>query len=183
MCAQVLMTLDMWHFAEHVNPNGTAILNKFFCAALQPVIIGLATVPRFLLGQCRYKNREAGDPTRVEPWAWIVGALCWLGASAIFTVCLYSLVEFIWDDGTPPKDNLRLQDARTITALALVQIGYPLVSLYSYAYLHVFFPHWRKEGDTYPAHLSCQKDMAYAALDVTTKGGLAIYAASRAMWM
>ena len=179
------MTLDMWHFAEHVNPNGTAILNKFWCAALQPVIIGLATVPRFLLGQCRYKNREAGDPTRVEPWAWIVGALCWIGASAIFTVCLYSLVEFMWDDGTPPKDNLRLQDARTITALALVQIGYPLVSLYSYAYLHVFCfkTEWRKEGDSYPAFLSCQKDMAYAALDVTTKGGLAIYAASRAMWM
>jgi hypothetical protein len=179
------MTLDMWFLAENANPSGTPLLNKFWCAALQPVIITLGTIPRFLLGECRFKYRTKGDPTSVRPWAWALGGLSYAGACAVFAVCLYSLVEFIWKDGTPPDVGMRLQDANVVTALALAQIGYPVVSLYAIIYMHCLCAKnkWRERGDTYPAMLSCNKDVAFAALDVSTKGGLALYAASRALWL
>lgn len=178
-----LLCLDSWSLAEHANPDGTAILNKYWCTALQPVIIMLASIPRFVLGQCRYNSEKPGAPQSVEMWAWLVGGLCWIGAAAVFGICLYSILEFIWDNGTPPDEFMRRQDAIVITALSYVQIGYAVVSLYSYAYLHLICGHWRAKGGSFPAHLSCQLDVAYAALDVTTKGGLAIYVATRAAYI
>lgn len=63
--------------------------------------------------------------------------------------------------------------------IVLVQVGYPLVFIGSILHLHIHG--YGREVDTYPAYLSFFKDVAYGTLDVFTKGGLAFYAAVRAM--
>tara|TARA_Y100001980_G_C14515264_1_gene290596 strand:- start:69 stop:602 length:534 start_codon:yes stop_codon:yes gene_type:complete len=176
------MTLDMWKIAEHANPNGTAILPSHWCAALQPVIIFFGSIPRFYLNECRYRN-GLKDVDGVATWAWIVGALSFVIATTLFSVCAASLVEFIWDEGAPPDVNMRLSDAYVMTILMLLQIGYPLVFLFSTVYMHLCPGGWRDKGAEYPAWLSFYKDMAYGTLDITCKGGLALYAATRAMYV
>ena len=155
------MTLDMWHIARNANPNGTAILNEYWCAGLQPVLIFFGTVPRFYLNEFRYQEfegQEARNTTaRMGFWlSFTIGTACFLVAAAIFGLCAGSLIEFIWDNGTPPTEGLRLLDAQVMTALMLVQIGYPLVFLYSILHLHVFQrkEEWYKRGGDYPAWLS-----------------------------
>lgn len=150
----VLMTIDMWKIAEHANPNGTAILPSHWCAALQPVIIFFGSIPRFYLNECRFQRGLEGMPQRVAPWAWIIGALSFLIATTLFSVCAASLVEFIWDDGTPSDVNMRLSDAYVMTILMLLQIGYPLVFLFSTVYMHLCSGDWRSRGGDYPAWLS-----------------------------
>ncbi len=117
-------------------------------------MVFLGSIPRFYLNECRFqKNLESG-PQQLNTWTWIVGALSFFGASAIFGICTGSLIEYIWDDGTPPDKNMRLSDAYVMTVLMLVQIGYPIVFLFSTIYLHVFPGGWRTRAADYPAWLS-----------------------------
>tara|TARA_Y100000389_G_scaffold186039_1_gene206036 strand:+ start:450 stop:1163 length:714 start_codon:yes stop_codon:yes gene_type:complete len=157
VCTQlVLMTLDMWKIAQHANPNGTAILDVHWCAALQPVMIFLGSIPRFYLNECRFQKGLEGAPQSVAAWTWIVGAISFLGALAIFSVCTASLVDFIWQNGTPPDENMRLSDAYIMTTLMLLQIGYPLVFLFSTMYMHLccMGQKWKERAGDYPAWLS-----------------------------
>tara|TARA_B100000575_G_C23140268_1_gene663369 strand:- start:85 stop:732 length:648 start_codon:yes stop_codon:yes gene_type:complete len=150
------MTLDMWKIAEHANPSGTAILPVYWCASLQPVMIFFGSIPRFYLNECRYQSEKNGPSKGVARWAWFVGGVSFLVACVIFGVCTGSLVEFIWDDGTPPNKNMRLDDAYVVTLLMLLQIGYPLVFLFSILYMHVFCAkdNWKGRAVDYPAWLS-----------------------------
>lgn len=155
------MTLDMWHIAKNANPNGTAILNEFWCAALQPVMVFFGTIPRFYLNEFRYQEFDGKDAHnasgRMGFWAsFTIGSVAFLIATAIFGVCTGSLIEFIWDSGTPPAEGLRLLDAQVMTGLMLSQIGYPVVFLFSILYLHCFQrgEQWYKRGGDYPAMLS-----------------------------
>ena len=180
------MTLDMWRIARHANPNGTAFIDEYWSATLQPVMVFLGTIPRFYLNECRFQKGIPGAPESVAVWVWTAGIICFAGATIIFALCTYSLIEFVWDQGMPPVDGLRLLDARVITILMLIQIGYPVVFVFSIAYLHCQCGRstkWSEEGADYPAWLSFYKDMAYATLDVTCKAGLALYVATRPLHM
>ena len=146
------MTIDMWKIAEHANPNGTAILEVQWCAALQPVMIFLGSIPRFYMNECRYQTGLG--PQKMKLWVWIVGTVSFLGALTIFGVCTGSLLEYIWDNGTPPDANMRLLDAQVLTALMLVQLGYPIVFLFSVVYMHLLPGGHRADGGSYPAWLS-----------------------------
>ena len=177
----VLMTLEMWKLAHHANNDTTAVpfLDQYWCATLQPIMVFLGGIPRFYLNDFRQRNGNKLSTGLV----WL-GIIAFLVACGLFGLTTGSLLDFIWRNGTPPDENLRLLDARVLTALILVQIGYPLVYIFSLVYLHCYGRPYDWPDDRsffYPPGLSFLKDMAYGTLDVTTKAGLALYTASRVM--
>jgi hypothetical protein len=177
----VLMTLDMWKLARHANNDTTAapIIDEYWCATLQPVIIFLGSIPRFYLNDCRSSGKRA------PCFTFVIGGLAFLFACGLFGLTSGSLIEFVWRNGTPPDTNMRLLDARVITGLMLVQIGYPIVYLYSFLHMHCFFRrnNWPTKGNDFPAWLSLVKDLTYCTLDITTKAGLALYVSTRALYI
>ena len=177
---------------EHANPltivNGTdtgapemfaglGVLTRDACAALQPVIIGLGSVPRFYLNE--FKVADGEDPVSLTQIG--IGVLAWGGAFAIWLVCSLSLHSRVWKDGVMPEDNMRSSDQTVVTAIVWLQVGYPIVSVGELAWRRWVGKSKGKTGDTYDATLSFVKDFLFGTLDVLTKGGLAVYCAGRSV--
>lgn len=79
-----------------------------------------------------------------------------------------------------PITDPRLKDEGTaVVALTLVWVGYPLVALFTEAHRAVF----NTSSDRFSPGLSFFKDICYAGLDLTSKGGLALWAAYRQKWV
>ena len=194
----VLMVLDLWDLADHAMPltlvNGTDVgepqllpgLTRDWCAALQPVIILLGTVPRFYLNEFKWsKHTEHEKYPGVPPNGWTsyyiwssVGVVCWLGAAVVWLLCSIALTSRLWKDGAAPDNNMRGTDQWVVTLIVWLQAGYPATSLMEVIWSMCL---GRRTGDTYSANLSFAKDFGFGTLDVLTKGGLALYCASRAM--
>jgi len=189
------MVLELWDLAEHAMPlqlaNGADIGNpqalpwmtRELCAALQPLMILFATVPRFYLNEFKWspQNEKAGAP----PGGWrsytvwsVIGVLCWSASAVIWATCSIALTSRLWKDGDAPEDNMRRSEQLVVTTVIWLQIGYPIVSLVEMIWSNL---KGRRTGDTYDAALSVAKDAAFATLDVLTKGGLAVYCASRSV--
>jgi hypothetical protein len=66
-------------------------------------------------------------------------------------------------------------DAQVMFTLVLVWCGYPLT------YMWAFAANWGVPLQEYSSRASLGKDVAFGTLDVTSKGGLALYSAYRAL--
>ena len=86
-----------------------------------------------------------------------------------------------------PAGEWRELDQVWIGRLVWLQLGYPIVSALEFAWVQAAARGWFKMtkvgADSYPAALSFAKDLFYGVLDVLTKGGLAMYASSRAAYL
>lgn len=177
------MVLDLWDLAEHAQPalfNGTIDnfmfpgLTRDVCAALQPVIILLGSIPRFYLNE--FKGSAKQDPPST---LWVgFGLVAWFGAFVIWLLCSLSLTERLWRDGAAPAENMRYSDQVVVTAIVWLQAGYAIVSAAAF-----FFSRREgiRSGDSYNATLSFAKDFLFGTLDVLSKAGLALYCAGRSI--
>ena len=190
------MTMELWRLAEHANPETDASnpqlipgLTADLCAALQPVIVLCGTVPRFYLGEFKWvrpENRtppEKGPNMPPEGWTWyvvqvIIGVVFWLGGLATWLCCSLALHSKLWKDGVAPDDNMRATDQIIATLIVWIQALYPAVSVMEFVWTHAL---GSDTGDTYSSALSFAKDLCFGTLDVLTKGGLALYCASRSV--
>lgn len=143
---------------------------------MQPLIIFCGTIPRFYVGEFR------GAGKRVAAWAWVAGALGYAGGITLFALSAYSLLDFVWQNGTPPNEDLKRTDAYIVTATMAAQLAYPLISLFSIFYLHCLRAkdNWAIRGDDYPALLSFYKDVGYGGADIFCKAGLGLWCVIRA---
>ena len=85
-------------------------------------------------------------------------------------------------------------DSNVVFWISWVQVGYAILAFASVAWLNfgagnledAALP-WRQQrpmpGNQYSPWLSFLKDLLYGSLDVTAKGGLALYCAMRATWL
>ena len=164
-----LMTLELWLLASDANPKDEAAplfpaLNGDWCAALQPVMIGLGSVYRFYLNSMNMPRNTS--------WYWyLLGAVCWLGAATIFGITLAALRDRVLKDGDLADVNWRINDATVIDIVLFVQLGYPVISLFETVVLRC--------NPVLGSRLSLLKDASYGVLDTVTKAGLAIYVSTR----
>lgn len=170
----VLLTLDLWHLVELSDPTHAFVLGPYWCATLQPVMIFFGSIPRFYLGE--FRNHKGNGKSVAQPRGFIaVGSISILLSCAVFGVCAWDILSYtLENDGHDEWDKL------AVCTIVLVQIGYPIAFIGSILYLHLHPKKYAEHSDTYPALLSFYKDVAYGTLDVVSKGGLALYAATRA---
>lgn len=165
------------HGVSGVSGKDPPLFSREVAAGLQPVIISLGAVGRFFTNELR-KDRHGWRP---PPPVVAVAFACYVGAFVIFCLTTYNLLAQagLPDDvpGGEPETARRRSDARAIWFVGLVQVGYPVVTAVQVTWLQV--SDHGDAGNTYPALLSFFKDLGYGTLDVLTKGGLALYTASR----
>ena len=163
------MTLELWLLASDANPTDEADplfpgLNGDWCAALQPVMIGLGSVYRFYLNSMNMPRNTS--------WYWYaLAAVCWLGAATIFGITVAALRDRVLKDGDLADVDWRINDATVIDIVLFVQLGYPVISLFETVVLRC--------NPVLGSRLSLVKDAGYGILDTVSKAGLAIYVATR----
>ncbi len=175
--------------------------NRQLCAALQPLLILCGTVPRFYLGELRKpskKNAVFGQKDMSNKFYYFlvfVGVVFWCGGFAIWYTCSRAVYDRLYKDGLVedrywnggfPEGRWRETDQLWIGRLIWLQLGYPIISIIEFLWVGLasrglFFQ--RVEANSYPAALSTLKDLFYGIFDVLTKGGLAMYVASRAAYL
>ena len=170
-------------------------LNRHICAALQPLIVLCGTVPRFYLGELR----QPTDPKKMSRSGYLrlvaLGLVFWGGGFAIWYTCSRALYDRLWKDG-PIEERywagaFRPTRGASTTSSGLASwsgssLATPLSrpsSLRVQVAARGWFKMTKVGADSYPAGLSFTKDLLYGVLDVLTKGGLAMYASSRAAYL
>lgn len=184
------MTLDLGHLREYLTlASGGVVpalrygMSKEWLAALQSVMMLLASVWRFYTneardvlvraarGELKAVYRPADLLTKVLGWASFVGA------SGVFGFIVFVLTADLPNDGSKlPHPSLE-SDVICLKVLVLVWIGYPLCAIAAR------LGHWNIHGDKYLASWSTIKDLSFALLDVTSKGGLAIFFVLKSSWV
>lgn len=186
----VLMTLDLGHLREYLTlASGGVVpplrygMSKEWLAALQGVMMLLASVWRFYTneardvlvraarGELKAVYRPAGFFTRVLGWA------SFLGASGVFVFIMFVLTADLPNDGSKLTHPSLKSDVICLKVLVLVWTGYPLCAIAAR------LGHWNEHGDKYLASWSTIKDVTFALLDVTSKGGLAIFFVLKSAWV
>ena len=181
----VLMKIDEHSIAAAASPAHEPFLAPHTAAFLQTMIIGLGSVARFFLNDLRVSKAQRGK-SRVLSIA--LGVLSYLGATAIWVATTWNLLHQV---GWPAEKKTYgdREDGEVLWALALVQSGYPLMSLVQILWLNYGATNLQPgkdygskpmpPGQMDPA-LSVVKDIVYGVLDSVTKGGLALFCALRA---
>lgn len=177
------MVLDLYDIAFHASGGVKSFLDKYIAAALMPVMIFLGGLYRF------YASEFRKAPGGTLGWGQLIlGVVGYFGSLGIFIYVVMGILDPISGDKCPSSnttatscpitdDNLK-SDANAVRLLTLVWIGYPIVSVLSRLL------QWNaSEGIQLNAWNSLFKDLAYATLDVLSKGGLAMYACYRSTWM
>ena len=101
-----------------------------------------------------------------------VSFMTWGLASGLWAMTTSALLSPTYDKTT----QLATDDVTALFTLLLIQVGYPVVSVAT----GIAMAWYKFDDDEYgDGHLSFAKDWAYAALDMTSKGGLALYFALR----
>lgn len=189
-CTLVLMTLELGNLAAHASPDRTPWVSAPINAGLQPVIIGLGTIGRFFANEIR-RDADGRWPAAGTPGWWGL-AFGVLGYLASFGVWLFTTLNLLAQVGPLDgiADDQRRNDGTAVYAICLVQIGYPLVALVQVVWLNFFAKDLRDQtglkpmpGNQYSPWLSFLKDLAFSALDITTKGGLCFYVVLRTGWI
>lgn len=187
---------DLHGLAEQANPEKTPMISKELAAFMQTWITGLGSVGRMYTNELRVYDEEGEWPIMFSTgWTSVIfGFIAYVVATAVWVLTTINLVDHAGDPwNTEPlsaefqaahpnymNDELRSRDAGAIWVVCLVQVGYPIMAFSTVIYFNLC----SKELDrTYPGWLSFMKDVVYAALDVTSKGGLALYVAMRATWV
>lgn len=181
------MTLDLGHFREFlttVTAGGvpTLRISKEWLAVMQSLMIFSSSFWRFYLNEGRSardgKSGHTGPRIGTAAFAWISFA----ASSAIFTVIVWALLVDLPDPSTllvanaPAAASIK-SDIIVLQVLVLVWIGYPITAIAAR------LGHLGVPGDQYNATWSVIKDIAFAFLDITSKGGLAIFFVLKAAWV
>jgi len=172
----VLMVLDLHFLAEEANPGGAGFLGPIWGSTLIAFVVSFGTVGRSFFNNLRPGTNADGSRQEQPCFNWIVSVGSFLCAMALFvTVYLDVLIAADYPDNAP---TAAMRDDRiAIWSIVLVQWGYPVVFLVEYLVVRCTKP----QEDEYSPNLSAFKDICYAVLDVSSKGGLALYAALRAV--
>ena len=193
--AVVLMTFDLHSLAEQANPEKKPMLQKEIAAFLQVFIVSLGGIGRLYTNELRLYDKNGEWPTMDTYgfWSIVVGFSSYVVATGIWVLTTINLVNHAGDPWNMPplsaefqaahpnymRDEFRSRDAGAVYIVTWVQVGYPFMTLLQLGYF--FFS--KDHEATYPGTLSFMKDVVYGSLDVTSKGGLALYVALRAGWL
>lgn len=119
----------------------------------------------------------------------VFGVLGYVLGAVVWVLTSYNLLAHVGNPNDIADDTLR-PDAVAIWVICLVQTGYPLVALAQVVWLNCFAsdlndPTGKRPmpGDQMSGTLSFLKDGFLGGLDITTKGGLALYSVMRAHWV
>ena len=175
------MTIDLGHFREYLYlaSQGTIpalSVAKEWLATYQSLMILAASFWRFYFNEGRSTRNGKGGYNSPGAISVLAAIMSFVGASVLFGIIVYWLLEGLPDSTDLTVASLQA-DVICFKVLVLVWLGYPVVA---------FAPrlgHWGVPGDKYNATWSTLKDLGFAFLDVTSKGGLALFFILRASWV
>lgn len=155
------------------------------------MIIFFGSIPRFFLNDLRPRGQQDALGKDIEPLDQprcniILGIVAYLISTAFFSIATANLLLQVGNPISDAKSKRAQEDSVLIYTIALLQIGYPIVSFTQVIWLRFSknmnpdFKNLRMPGDQMDQLLSTLKDLAYGSLDTTTKGGLAVFCAFRA---
>ena len=174
------MVLELYHLAEYASDKKEPAVPKFVAMGLVPCVVLGGVLYRFYANELRPAKGMADAP--VEEWCkkiplqWIVGIGGFLGGCALMVPVLVGILSPVVEQYDAITGD-KTYDRDAVIALSLVWCGYPIVSCVSRLML------CGTPGNQYDGQAGCFKDAAYAVLDVTSKGGLALYVALRTTWL
>jgi bacteriorhodopsin len=161
-----LIIIDLHAIAEGSEPLNKHIFGSFVAAGLQPLIIGLGSIPRFLVNNFQQGGNGSSSSSALKVYA--VGALCFFIACCLWVL---TTVNLLLHCGWPQKSTAAAtESAVVIWAIAIVQVGYPVVACMQFG----CNTKNRKAGRVSP-QMSLFKDILFGILDSLTKGGLALF--------
>lgn len=173
--------------ADNAEPHvEDRILTTHVSAFLQTFIIFLGSIARFFLNDLRAPRNRARASRSVSVF---LGTVAYLGATAIWCLTTIDLLFHVGPPHEKTTDSAK-EDAYILWTLAIVQIGYPVISLLQVVWLNC----WSRDltpveqgvraqmmpPDQTDPLLSVLKDLGYGVLDSVCKGGLALFVALRA---
>lgn len=182
------MLFDLHFLAESANPGNSPIVIKELGAFMQTWIIGLGSIGRFFCNECRRDDQGRWPKLVSKGGASIAaGVVCYFAAFGIWLFTTINVTEQARITNATATSHQEW-DSSVVYWISWVQIGYPLLALASVLWLNfgagdLRDPSKPMPGNQYSPWLSFYKDLFYGSLDVTCKGGLALYAALRATWM
>lgn len=181
-----MMTLELYELASSATGGAESWLDKFLAAALMPVMIFLGGLYRFYASELRSGVKD-GKKVEVEFAQGTLGVVGFCLSCAVFVIVVLGIIDPIRSEKCPPGSvstscpitiDSRKYDASAVMLLTLIWIGYPVVSIAS-RLLSI----GEDSGVQYNAWISLFKDLTYGVLDVTAKGGLAMYSVYRSTWL
>ena len=186
VCAQwtvtlVLMKIDEHSIASRAEPIDHHFIAPHYAALLQTAIIFLGSVARFFLNDLRNTPGIKGG----RPYSIGLGVVAYLGATTIWVLTTVNLLMHV---GYPHEKTTyeAQEDAYVLWILAIVQAGYPFISLVQILCLNCLSKTLKPgakgpmPADQMDPLLSTFKDVGYGVLDSVCKGGLALFCALRA---
>ena len=180
----VLMKLVEHSIADQAQPSDHRLLSTHVSAFLQTVIIFLGSIARFFLNDLRAPE----DRRRVSHRACSVflGIVAYLGATTVWVLTTIDLLMHVGLPQDKTSDHA-MEDAYVLWALAIVQVGYPVISLLQVIWLNCWSRDLKPGNAAQPMPsdqtdplLSVLKDLGYGILDSVCKGGLTLFVALRA---
>jgi hypothetical protein len=176
------MTLDLGHLREYMHIASGGVVPelstaKEWLASYQALMILFATFWRFYFNEGRKVATDNNRTAFKRPICTALMAVLSFAASTVFfvLVCVGLLEGLPSMDAV--SDNSLKADIAALQVLVLIWIGYPIVALLASA------AHFNVPGDQYYATWSLIKDLSFSFLDVTAKGGLAIYFVLKSTWI
>jgi len=175
------MTLDLGHLREYLlaveGPSaGEMVIHTNWIAGFQVMMVMFGSVYRFFCNEARptYENNVSKPPSTATVIIAYGSLIISMGFFVLIEIGLLSNLKPPWEF---TADHTLQTDAWALLFLSLIWIGYPIVTIISRVAISGV------PGNEYSANVSLFKDIAYGALDTTSKGGLAIYFASKAFWL
>lgn len=182
------MSLDLHDLVNQATLGVEANIDKYVASALMPLMVFFGGVYRFYANEIRGKKLESTGETQrnVDMLQVLVGVVSFVLSCVLFVIVVVNIIEpFVSgrcspngiqnDDGLCTIANFasaQKNDAYAVLILTLVWVGYPIVAIASRSFLPMY-------GFPKTAYVSVFKDIAYAVLDVVSKGGLALYVSYR----
>lgn len=165
------MTLDLYHLSAYASDKKEPYVDKFTAMTIVPFVVLAGVGYRF------YSNelRPAAGTQHVNGMQWVIGIVSFISGCALLVPVVIGILSPVWDNDMIKGD--KEYDRNAVIVLTLIWCLYPLVSCVSRVMLN------GTPGDEYTGTASWFKDASYAFLDVSSKGGLALYAALRTTWM
>tara|TARA_Y100000389_G_scaffold142658_1_gene140701 strand:+ start:1589 stop:2140 length:552 start_codon:yes stop_codon:yes gene_type:complete len=182
------MLLDLHGLARHASPARNPYAIKELAAFMQTWIVGLGSIGRFFCNECR-RDAMGRWPRALSKgfWSIVAGVACYLAALGIW---IFTTINVADQARIEPGNATSSQewDSNMVFFISWVQVGYPILAFVSVVWLNFWATDLRGGGGPMPGNqyspwLSFYKDLFYGSLDVTAKGGLALYCAMRATWV
>jgi hypothetical protein len=180
LCTLVLMTLDLGHQRTFLNyaTSGTIPnmpIAKEWVGSCQAIMIGFASIWRFYTNEARYVLRDGKDvPPSVATMVLGWGSL--VVSCGLFAFICWSLLDGLPDTHPSFASHINA-DIVCLKLLVLVWAGYPIMAVTPR------LAQWNTPGSEYSATWSLLKDLGFAALDVTSKAGLAVFFILKTGWL